>query len=144
MSPFASAPRMADCIACQRYADEVLAPQMERAILKRIKELEAEGKYDTEEYDSLLVPYYERHVFRQPMESWPECVVNRSKELPSIGIPTLTIGAEYYIMDPAYMDWMATQFPNGSYLYCPDAGHMAMWDDPEGYHKGLADFINKV
>lgn len=69
---------------------------------------------------------------------------NRSKELPSIGIPTLTIGAEYYIMDPAYMDWMATQFPNGSYLYCPDAGHMAMWDDPEGYHKGLADFINKV
>lgn len=49
---------------------------MERATLKRIKELEAEGKYDTEEYDSLLVPYYERHVLRQPMESWPECVVS--------------------------------------------------------------------
>lgn len=96
MSPFASAPRMADCIAYQRYADEVLAPQMERATLIRIKELEAEGKYDTEE------------------------------------------------MDPAYMEWMAAQFPNGFYLYCPDAGHMAMWDDPEGYHKGLADFINKV
>lgn len=42
------------------------------------------------------------------------------------------------------MEWMATQSPNGFYLYCPDAGHMAMWDDPEGYHKGLADFINKV
>ena len=69
---------------------------------------------------------------------------DRSKELPSIEIPTLAIGAEYYTMDPAYMEWMATQFPNGSYLYCPDAGHMAMWDDPEGYHKGLADFINKV
>ncbi|HKM07682.1 MAG TPA: hypothetical protein VJ869_11915 [Sphaerochaeta sp.] len=67
MSSFVSAPRMADCIAYQRYADEVLAPQMERATLKRIKELEAEGKYDTEEYDSLLVPYYERHVLRQPM-----------------------------------------------------------------------------
>lgn len=70
MSPLAKAPRMADCIAYQRYADEVLAP------LKRIKELEAEGKYDTEGYDSLLVPYYERHVLRQPMESWPECVVS--------------------------------------------------------------------
>lgn len=76
MSPFANAPRMADYIAYQRYADEVLAPQMERAIPKRIKELEAEGKYDTEEYDSLLVSYYERHVFRQPMESWPEWVVS--------------------------------------------------------------------
>ena len=164
---------MADCIAYQNYADEVLAPQMEAATLTRIKELEEAGKYDSEEYDALLVPYYERHVLRRPMEEWPECVISslehvnndlyvymqgpsefgiagvletwdRSKQLPSIEIPTLTIGSEYDTMDPAYMEWMAKELPKGSYLYCPDAGHMAMWDDPEGYHSGLAKFINDV
>jgi proline iminopeptidase len=164
---------MADCVAYQKYADEVLAPQMDPVTLKRIKELETAGQYDSEEYDALLVPYYECHVLRRPMETWPECVTSslehanndlyvymqgpsefgiagvletwdRSKDLSSIMVPALEIGAEYDTMDPAYMQWMAEQLPKGSYLYCPDAGHMAMWDDPEGYHTGLMQFINNV
>ncbi|NCB02831.1 MAG: alpha/beta fold hydrolase [Spirochaetia bacterium] len=164
---------MANCIAYQKYADEVLAPQIDSISLKRIRELEKAGQYESEEYNNLLVPYYERHVLRKPMGEWPECVTSalsnanqdlyvymqgpsefgiagvlatwdRSKDLSSINIPTLTIGAEYDTMDPHYMKWMAQELPKSSYLYCKNAGHMAMWDDPEVYHKGLADFINKV
>ncbi len=78
----------------------------------------------SKEYETLLVPYYERHVLRRPMAEWPECVTSslgnanqdlyvymqgpsefgiagvletwdRSKDLPKITIPTLVIGAEY-------------------------------------------------
>jgi len=164
---------MADCIAYQKYADDVLGPQMDPVVLNRIKELEAAGQYTSEEYETLLVPYYERHVLRRPMDEWPQCVTSslshanqdlyvymqgpsefgiagvletwdRSKDLPKITIPTLVIGAEYDTMDPTYMQWMSKQLPKGEYLYCPNAGHMAMWDDPEGYHGGLKQFINKV
>jgi len=67
---------MADCVAYQRYADDVLGPQMDPAVLKRIKELEAAGQYTSEEYETLLVPYYERHVLRRPMAEWPQCVTS--------------------------------------------------------------------
>ncbi len=169
---------MADCVAYQRYADDVLGgpPQMVPAVLKRIKELEAAGQYTSEEYETLLVPYYERHVLRRPMAEWPQCVTSslenanqdlyvymqgppsefgiagvletwdRSKDLSKITVPpTLVIGAEHDTMDPpSYMKWMSKQLPKGEYLYCPNAGHMAMWDDPEGYHGGLKQFINKI
>jgi pimeloyl-ACP methyl ester carboxylesterase len=33
--------------------------------------------------------------------------------LKNITTPTLTIGAKYDSMDPEFMKWMSTQFPNG-------------------------------
>jgi proline iminopeptidase len=69
---------------------------------------------------------------------------DRSSDLKRITIPTLVIGAQYDTMDPKYMEWMSRQLPQGDYLYCPQGSHMAMWDDPETYHKGLLDFIGRV
>ncbi|NCC64730.1 MAG: alpha/beta fold hydrolase [Spirochaetia bacterium] len=165
---------MADCVAYQKYADDVLGPQMDQNVLARIKELEAEGQYASEEYEALLMPHhYEKHVLRKPMSQWPECVLNalsnanqdlyvymqgpsefgiagvlatwdRSADLNTIKTPALVIGAEYDTMDPAYMQWMSKQLVNGSYLYCPEGSHMAMWDDPEVYHNGIKKFINEV
>ena len=165
---------MADCIDYQRYADDVLGPQMESGVLARIKELEAEGAYESEEYEALLMPHhYEKHVLRRPMDQWPACVINalehankdlyvymqgpsefgisgvlatwdRSEDLQKIAVPTLVIGAEYDTMDPLYMKWMAQQIPRGSFLYCPEGSHMAMWDDAEVYHNGIRRFINSV
>jgi proline iminopeptidase len=165
---------MADCVDYQRYADDVLGPQMDSAVLARIKELEAAGAYDSEEYEALLMPHhYEKHVLRRPMDQWPACVINalehankdlyvymqgpsefgisgvlatwdRSEDLQKISVPTLVIGAEYDTMDPLYMKWMSQQIPRGSFLYCPEGSHMAMWDDAEVYHNGIRSFINKV
>ena len=165
---------MADCVDYQRYADDVLGPQMESGVLARIKELEAAGQYESEEYEALLMPHhYEKHVLRRPMDQWPACVINalehankdlyvymqgpsefgisgvlatwdRSEDLQKIAVPTLVIGAEYDTMDPLYMKWMSQQIPRGSFLYCPEGSHMAMWDDAEVYHNGIRSFINKV
>jgi proline iminopeptidase len=44
-------------------------------------------------------------------------------------------------MDPGYMEMMATTVQNGTYLYCPDGGHMAMYDDQLTYFEGLVNFL---
>ncbi len=69
---------------------------------------------------------------------------DRSKDLPKITVPTLTIGGTYDTMDPKHMEWMASEFQKGQYLHCPNGSHMAMYDDQETYFKGLIQFIKDV
>lgn len=69
---------------------------------------------------------------------------DRSKDLEKITVPTLTVGAEYDTMDPKYMEWMSTQFKNGSYLYCPNGSHLSMYDDQEIYMNGLISFLKAI
>jgi len=73
------------------------------------------------------------------LKSW-----DRSLDLNKISVPTLCVGAKYDTMDPDYMKWMSTQFKNGSYLYCPNGSHMALYDDQETYMKGVIGFVKKV
>jgi proline iminopeptidase len=69
---------------------------------------------------------------------------DRKADLKTIKIPVLVIGAQYDTMDPDHMKWMSTQFPNGSFLYCHNGSHMAMYDDQQTYMKGLVRFIKGV
>ncbi len=156
-----------------RYAEEVLSKQMDPAILKTIKELEASGHTDDPKFMSLLKEhYYAKHICRIPLDEWPDPMkrgINHinpevyvimqgpsefglsgrllnwdvSKRLHEIKTPTLVIGATHDTMDPKYMEWMSTQFPNGSFLLCPNGSHMAMWDDQKNYFDGLISFIKK-
>jgi proline iminopeptidase len=159
-----------------KYADDVLGPQLDPAVLKEIKELETKGEYTSDRYQELVSTYYyPEHVLRMPPDKWPE-PVNRafsrsnyalylamqgpsefgvvgdaklknwdvSGELSKIKVPTLVIGATHDTMDPDHMHWMADQIPDGQFLLCPDGSHMAMYDDPEIYFKGLVSFIKDV
>jgi proline iminopeptidase len=67
-----------------------------------------------------------------------------SGQLPKITVPTLTVGAQYDTMDPKHMEWMATQFKNGSYLYCPNGSHMSLYDDQQTYMSGIVRFMKDV
>ena len=67
-----------------------------------------------------------------------------SNELKNIKTPTLVIGATHDTMDPEYMRWMSTQFPNGQFLLCPKGSHMCFYDDQKVYFEGLISFIKKV
>ncbi len=159
-----------------RYADEVLGPQMPEEVLAEVKELEAAGKYDDPRYLELLFShYYTQHILRMPLEEWPDPVNrafdklnydlyvalqgpsefgirgdaklkdwDRSPDLSRINVPTLVIGAAHDTMDPDHMEWMAGQFPNGSYLFCPRGSHMALYDDQDTYMNGLVDFMKEV
>jgi proline iminopeptidase len=156
------------------YAERVLMPAMNQQALAEIKKLEKAGKYEDPKYMELLIPnFYVQHLLRLPPEQWPDPVnrtfkhlnnalyvrmqgpsemgaggslVNwdRSADLKSIAVPTLTIGAKYDTMDPDHMKWMAGQFPKGRFLFCPNGSHLAEYDDQQVYFNGLLQFIRDV
>ena len=117
--------------------------------------------------------FYAEHICRIPLQDWPEPVnrsfakINqslyvtmqgpsefglsgklekwdRSQDLKKISTPTLVVGAKHDTMDPKHMEWMSTQFQNGSYLYCPNGSHMSMYDDQETYFNGLIKFVKEI
>jgi proline iminopeptidase len=165
---------MASIPEYNRYAEDVLKPQMDPEALAEIEALEAAGDFENPRYMELLIPnFYVEHFLRMPPDQWPQNVndsfnhINpeiyvlmqgpsemgaagrlehwdRSAELSQIQVPTLVIGARYDTMDPAYMEWMADQFPNGEYLYCPNGSHLAVYDDQAVYMAGLIAFIKEV
>jgi proline iminopeptidase len=163
---------MSDVPAYGKYAQEVLAKQMDPKVLDTIRAIEAKGDYANPTYMRLLQPnFYDKHVCRivpnpEPltrmfkhlnpaiyitMQGPSEFGVagrlvnwDRSKDLPKIKCPTLVIGATHDTMDPEHMKWMATQVQNGRSLICPNGSHCAMWDDQETYFKGLISFIKDV
>ncbi len=165
---------MASIPEYNRYAEDVLMPQMDPDALAEIKALEAAGDTDDPRYMELLMAqHYVHHFLRRPADQWPDAVNrtfehlnpdvyvlmqgpselgasgrlltwDRSADLAKIQVPTLVIGARYDTMDPSHMEWMAGQLPNGHYLYCPDGSHMAHYDDQEAYMAGLIDFIRDV
>ena len=157
-----------------RYANEVLAKQMDPAVVKEIREIEARKEYESPRYMELLMPhFYAQHVLRRPPEDWPDGVLralgklnkdiyvtmqgpsefaasgrlekwDRKADLPRITVPTLVIGAQHDTMDPDHMRWVASQVKNGRFLLCPSGGHFAMWDDQATYFPGLIAFLRDV
>lgn len=156
-----------------KYADEVLAKQMDPKVLDTVRMIEEKGDYSNPKYMELLYPhFYTKHVLRLPLDQWPE-PVNRSfgrmnqslyvtmqgpsefgvagklekwdvkNRLKEIAIPTLVIGATHDTMDPEHMKWMASEVQNGTYLNCPNGSHMCMYDDQETYMTGLISFLKE-
>ena len=162
---------MSSIPAYNAYAHDVLMPQMDPAVLKEILAIEARKEYDSPRYMELLIPsFYTEHILRMPFAEWPDPVMrcfarlnksiyvpmqgpsemgasgklehwDRSADLKKISTPTLVIGAQHDTMDPRHMAWMATQFPRGRFLLCPNGGHLAMYDDQQTYMQGLLAFL---
>ena len=162
---------MASIPAYNAYAESVLMPEIDPAVLSEIKRLEAERRYEDPRYMELLMRhYYVRHVLRRPLDDWPEPAErsfkhtnsqvyipmqgpselgasgklahwDRIADLARITVPTMTIGATHDTMDPKHMEMMAGRFANGRYLHLPDGSHMSMFDDQERYFDGVAAFL---
>lgn len=156
------------------YADNVLAKQMDQAVLAKIRKIEANNDFSNPEYMNLLMPnFYVKHICRIPLEKWPEPInrafskMNQSlyvtmqgpsefgvsgkllnwdikNQLKNITVPTLSIGAQHDTMDPKHMEWMASEFKNGSYLYCKNGSHMSLYDDQKTYMDGIIKFMKGV
>lgn len=165
---------MSSCPDYGKYAQDVLAKQMDPKVLDTIRQLEANKDFGNPKYMELLMPnFYTKHILRLPLDEWPEPVnrsfgkmnqslyvtmqgpsefgiagklVNwdRKADLPKITVPTLTIGGAHDTMDPEHMKWMATQVKSGTYLHCPNGSHMSFYDDQATYFKGLLDFLKKL
>lgn len=165
---------MASAPAYNEYATNVIMPAMDQTALAEIKRLEAAGDTENPRFMELLFQHhYIQHVLRMPLDQWPEPVnrmfkhinpkiytlmqgpselglsgrlINwdRTADLRKISVPTLVIGARYDTMDPVHMEWMAGQVQKGRYLFCPNGGHLALYDDQEVYFRGLTQFILDV
>jgi proline iminopeptidase len=165
---------MCSCPDYGKYADDVLAKQMNPLALDSIRKLEEKKDFSNPKFMEMLRRnYYVEHICKIPLAQWPE-PLNRSmnklnnslyvtmqgpsefgiagnlekwdikSQLKNISVPTLTIGGKYDTMDPEHMKWMATQLPKGTFLYCENGSHMSMYDDQQAYFSGLIKFIKSV
>ncbi|MEA1786158.1 proline iminopeptidase-family hydrolase [Arenibacter sp. GZD96] len=56
-----------------KYAQDVLGPQLPEAVLKEIQHIEAAKDYTNPRYEALLMAhFYTEHVLRMPLENWPK------------------------------------------------------------------------
>jgi proline iminopeptidase len=163
---------MSSIPAYNAYATSELMPTMDQDALAQIKDLEARGDIDSPRYELLLNEHHNvHHVLRLPVDEWPDPVVrsfahtnkkiyvpmqgpselgasgllaqwDRTEDLARIDVPTLVIGARHDTMDPSFLAAMAARLPQGSYLYCPEGSHMAMYDDQRAYFDGLLAFLS--
>jgi proline iminopeptidase len=163
---------MASCPKYGKYADDVLAKQMDATILDTIRSMEKLGDFKNPKYMQLLqANYYARHICRLP--EYPEPVSRSfnkmnndlytimqgpsefgisgkltnwdvSNELKNINVPTLVIGATYDTMDPKYMEWMSKEIPKAQFLLCDKGSHMCMYDDQQAYMNGLIKFLKGI
>lgn len=155
-----------------KYANEVLAKGMDPAVLAEVRTIEGKKDFANPRYMELLTPhFYAKHLCRLPV--WPD-PVNRSfkhlngtvytmmqgpsefgisgrlltwdikAQLQSITVPTLMVGAKHDTMDPKAMEAQSKLVKNGSYLYCPNGSHLAMWDDQKIFMNGVIEWIKKV
>ena len=73
---------MASIPAYEKYAADVLGPQLPPEIYKEIKEMEANNDFENPKYSELVTEYYyTQHVLRIPLEDWPEPVNRAFKHL---------------------------------------------------------------
>ena len=165
---------MSSCPDYGKYAEDVLAKQMPPKVLAEVRAIEANKDFANPKYMELLYPnFYEKHILRMPIATWPDPVnrmftkLNQSlyvtmqgpsefgvsgklekwdvkSQLKNLTVPTLTIGAKYDTMNPEHMKWMSTAVQNGSFLYCPNGSHCALYDDQEIYMAGLMKFIKLI
>ena len=81
---------VASCPDYGRYANEVLAKQMDPKVLAEIRGIEAKNDFSNPRYEELLMPnFYQQHICR--LDPWPEPVVRGFNHLN--GIPK-----EIYVM----------------------------------------------
>ncbi|WP_425637672.1 proline iminopeptidase-family hydrolase [Algoriphagus yeomjeoni] len=160
----------------EKYAKEVLGPQMPPAVFAELMEIEKNNDFENPRYMELLGEHhYPYHVLRKPADEWPaeinkmmgemnpEVYVymqgysefgitpgaslegwDRKSDLKKITVPTLVIAGTHDTMDPAHLEWMSEELPNGQFLLCPNGSHLSQYDDPEHFFPGLISFLKEV
>ena len=160
----------------EKYAKEVLGPQMPTEVFGELMEIEKNNDFENPRYMELLGEHhYPYHVLRKPTDEWPAEIqkmmneVNpevyvymqgysefgitpgaslagwdRKSDLQKITVPTLVIAGTYDTMDPAHLEWMSEELPEGQFLLCPNGSHLSQYDDPEHFFPGLISFLKEV
>jgi len=73
---------MSNLDAYEKYAKEVLGPQMPKEVFEEVMKIEETGDFSNPRYAELLMEHhYQYHVLRMPLAEWPEAVNRTFKHL---------------------------------------------------------------
>jgi proline iminopeptidase len=73
---------MASAPEYNKYAEEVLGPQLPPEVFNQIKTFEKNKDYTNPKYTELLFKYYyTEHILRKPIEEWPESINRAFKHI---------------------------------------------------------------
>jgi len=82
-----------------KYAQDVLGPQLKPEILAELKKIESANDFTNPRYEELLMHhYYTEHLLRMPVEKWPEAINRTFKH----------INSEVYIYMQGYSEFGIT------------------------------------
>ena len=101
---------MASAPAYNKYAEEVLGPQLEPKILAQLQEFEKNKDYSNPKYMELLLNhYYTEHILRMPVDKWPESINRAFKHLNPKVYVYMQGASEFGITgDATLKDWDVT------------------------------------
>jgi len=136
-----------------------------------IRRHEAAGTFDDPEYVEATQAFYDRFLFHvQPIPHYPECDgvngnaeiyeymwgpseftstgtlldYDRRADLHRIAFPSILVAGEYDEARPETMRLFARMMPDAETAVIPDAGHMAMVDQPAAYMEVVREFLARV
>ena len=98
---------MSDVKAYNKYAKEVLGPQMPKDVLKEVLEMEEKEDFENPRYEELLMKHhYTAHVLRMPLETWPNSITRTFDHLNPEVYVYMQGPSEFGIIDKATLhDW---------------------------------------
>ena len=116
-----------------KYAEEVLGPQMDPEIYAEVKKIEANNDFSNPRYMELLMDhYYPEHLLRMPTEQWPEAINRAFKHMNQVVYVYMQGFSEFGMTgDATLKDWDVKA--DLSKIYVPTLVIGATYDtmDPE-------------
>jgi len=154
------------------YAEKLKQKYFDTYDMKKYDSLDKLKKYDSPEYQELLMSKLYSHVICQ-LKDWPEPLMRAFKKanmniyiqmqgvdefhvtgnfknwdmwdrLKDIKTPTLVIGGMNDEMNPEDMKREGQLIPNSRTYLCPNGSHMSMYDDQQNYFRELIKFLKDV
>lgn len=87
-----------------KYAQEVLGPQMKKEVYDEIMQLEKNNDFANPRYTELLFEhYYTEHILRKPQKDWPESITRCFKHINSEVYISMQGYSEFGITGDAYI-----------------------------------------
>ena len=95
---------MASIPEYNKYAQEVLGPQMDKKIYTQIMDFEKNKDFANPKYTELLFEhYYTQHILRKPQKDWPESITRCFKHINSDVYISMQGYSEFGISGDAYI-----------------------------------------
>jgi proline iminopeptidase len=98
---------MSDVKAYNKYAKEVLGPQMPKEVFEEVLEMEENEDFENPRYEELLMKHhYTEHVLRMPLEKWPNSITRTFDHLNPEVYVYMQGPSEFGIIEKATLnDW---------------------------------------